>query len=78
MGNLQLAADTFNRILSIDPGESKAAYNLANTMYSLGDFTAAVEMYTRAISLVPGHGDAYNNMANALKDSGQALRNPKP
>jgi tetratricopeptide (TPR) repeat protein len=65
------AAALYNRCLSIDPGDSVAAFNRANCLRAAGRPVEAAHDYSRAIKLDRGFVEAWFNLAGLLSEQGR-------
>ena len=54
-------------MISLNPNDSDAYYNKANSLRMLNRFEESVKSYNKAIELNPNYSEAYNNKGLALK-----------
>jgi tetratricopeptide (TPR) repeat protein len=81
MGKLNLARETMEHVIAIDPDHLQAQYNLAYLLHDLGDYEKAIKSYERALEISPDHvwsrirmGDTYKEMGN-IQDAYECYRN---
>ena len=60
------AADSFSRVLELDPGHGHAAYNLAETRMRQGRFEESLRWYRAALDVNPESAAAHSGMGEAL------------
>ena len=70
-GEFELAAALYRQCLAADPGDSVAAYNLANSLKAAGAADEAAHAYALAIKLDPGFVEAWFNFADLLRGTGK-------
>lgn len=70
-GDFATAATLYGQCLAADPGDSVAAFNLANTLKALGNTLEAANAYARAIKLDPAFVEAWFNFADLLRGQGK-------
>ena len=56
------AANTFKRILEIDPTNYRAYYNLGIAYFNMGDYESALKAYNEALELKPDYAYCLYNM----------------
>jgi tetratricopeptide (TPR) repeat protein len=66
-----LAALLYRRCLAIDPSDSVAAFNLANSLGAAGEGREAANAYALAIKLDPEFVEAWANFAHLLRNDGK-------
>jgi len=62
-GDLNKAAEEFQKAIGINPNYADAYHNLGNTYQAMGQLEAAVENYKKALSINPNLWQSYQNMA---------------
>ncbi|GAX60629.1 hypothetical protein SCALIN_C13_0142 [Candidatus Scalindua japonica] len=67
-GMIEKAIDAFKKVLTIDPEEPEAQYNLGNAYADKGMFDEAITMYKKAIDNNPEYVDAYLNLSTLYLD----------
>ena len=70
-GRLAEAAACYERALALDPGLSRAHFQLGNLFIQQKNIDEAIGCYRRALALTPDYGGAHNNLANALSEQGK-------
>jgi tetratricopeptide (TPR) repeat protein len=70
-GRYDEAAAWYRRCLTLDPGDSVAAFNCANCLRAVGRPVEAAHDYARAIKLDPGFAEAWFNLAGLMTDRGR-------
>jgi tetratricopeptide (TPR) repeat protein len=70
-GRFDTAALLYARALSLDPGDSIAAYNRANCLRELGQTDEAALAYAQALKLDPKLVEAWFNYAGLLRATGR-------
>jgi len=73
IGQLDVAAESFNKALEIKPDDAEAYSNLGNVLNSLGQVEAAVTSYKQALEIKPDYVEAHYNLGNALVGLGQPM-----
>ena len=66
LGQIDLAIQSYNAAISIDPNDPKSHFNRANCFAELKDFDEAIVGYRTAIELKPNYVEAHANLGNAL------------
>ncbi|WP_158742063.1 tetratricopeptide repeat protein [Acidisphaera sp. L21] len=69
-GQLDAAAASYSRALSMAPGNAEIANNLGVALWGLDRLDDATAAFCRAIHLHPDFAEAHNNLGTALRDSG--------
>lgn len=64
-GNLQQAADAYQRALELAPQDAVLHYNFGNVLFGLAQIEDAADCYTRALQIDPEYVEAWNNLGNA-------------
>lgn len=64
------AEAAFRNCLKLQPGNAKAANNLANILNHQRQYAEAEQLYRQAIASEPGYVLAYKNLANHLRERG--------
>ena len=72
-GNLPLAVANYRRVLTLDPHNVAALYNLGNTLKQMGSTDEAVALYEKVIELQPLLLAAHFNLANTLREMHKPL-----
>ncbi len=62
-GSLDLAVNTYKKVIELEPNNSKAYVNLGNLMGRTGESEEAISYFTKAISINPNDAIAYFNRA---------------
>ncbi|WP_152225196.1 tetratricopeptide repeat protein [Pseudomonas sp. SCB32] len=70
LGNDHAAEAEFRNCLQLQPGNAKAANNLANILNHQRRYAEAEQLYRQAIASNPGYVLAYRNLANHLRERG--------
>jgi tetratricopeptide (TPR) repeat protein len=70
-GQVELAADCFERAIGLCPHFATAHYNLAVSLERLGRPAEAIAKLRRAIDLMPTMGSAYSRLGNLLQSEGE-------
>ena len=70
-GDFETAVRLYGRCLAAYPGDSVAAFNLANSLKASGNPVEAANAYARAIKLDPGFVEAWFNFADLLRETGK-------
>ena len=70
-GQLQLAAESFQRALAIDPSFTAAALGLGQTYYESGRSSEALHYLEQALQAEPNNADTLCYCGQALADTGQ-------
>ena len=70
-GQLELAAQSFNRAVEIKSDFADAHYNLGLTLQELNQLDDAVKCYLKTLTIKPDYAEAYNNLGVTLKDLDQ-------
>jgi tetratricopeptide (TPR) repeat protein len=65
---LEQAETMFRRVLTTDPGHSRALYYLGIIAGRRGEYKAAEDFFRRALALAPHYADAHYNLGNALQE----------
>ncbi|MFS2125241.1 tetratricopeptide repeat protein [Pseudomonas sp. Pseusp97] len=60
----------FRQCLRLQPGNAKAANNLANILNGRREYAEAEQLYRQAVASEPGYVLAYKNLANHLRERG--------
>ena len=71
LSEFDLAINSFQRVLAIDPSDPNAQYNLATVYRNRGDLNLALEGYERTLQFDQNHVDALNDMGVVLNDCGR-------
>lgn len=72
LGNDMAAEQAFRSCLQLQPGNAKAANNLANILNRQRRYAEAEQLYRQAIASEPGYVLAYQNLANHLRERGHS------
>ncbi len=67
-GQYAEAERIFRQVISLNPQDATAYYNLGNALYAQNKLEEAITAYNQAIALNPQDATAYNNLGNALAD----------
>ncbi len=67
-GRMQEAADTYRRILSVNPEEPQALYGLGITLPHLGQPDNGIELLKKSLAIDPQYAAAYNALGVLLID----------
>lgn len=70
-GQIDLAADIYQRVLAVDPGNADALHLLGVSERRRGAGARAIRCMSLALACNPQLADAYNNVGNALSDHSQ-------
>lgn len=70
-GNLQQAADLFQKAIALAPTVARHHYNFAVLLASAGQSQAAIAEYQTTLQLEPSLVSAHNNLGNALRAQGK-------
>jgi len=70
-GQLELAAQSFNRAVEIKSDFADAHYNLGLTLQELNQLDDAVKCYLKTLTIKPDYAEAYNNLGVTFKDLDQ-------
>lgn len=70
-GNLQKAAEEFQKAIQINPNYGDAYHNLGNTYQQMGQMDLAIESYKKALELNPNIWQSYQNLASIYFAQGQ-------
>ena len=70
-GQYAEAERIFRQVISLNPQDAKAYYNLGNALYAQNKLEEAITAYNQAIALNPQYAKAYNNLGYALQLQGQ-------
>jgi protein O-GlcNAc transferase len=70
LGQLEVAAQSFQRASAISPNFPYAQNNLGNVLKMQGQIQAAIVCYRTALELKSDYVDAHNNLGTALKELG--------
>ncbi len=70
-GRLDEAADVYQRVLAVAPGEHRARFFLAGFQAELGDFTAAIALLREAIELGPDEARYRFALSQSLEGAGE-------
>ena len=68
--NLDQAIAHFRKVLTINPKDAMAYFNVGNIQKQQKKYGAEIESYKKALSIRPDHAESYNNMGSALKAIG--------
>ena len=71
IGLLDDAIIAFQKVISLEPNDAKAHYNIGNTFQKQGKWQEAIDAYNKALLIKPEYAEAYNNMGVALKEQGK-------
>jgi tetratricopeptide (TPR) repeat protein len=69
-GDLQAAANSYQRALALKPDSAELHCHLARTLYQAGALQSAAELYRRALVLDPKKHEIYNDLGLVLTDLG--------
>jgi tetratricopeptide (TPR) repeat protein len=69
-GDLQAAANSYQRALAFEPDSAELHCHLARVLYQGGTLQAAAELYRRALVLDPKRQEIYNDLGLVLTDLG--------
>jgi 2-polyprenyl-3-methyl-5-hydroxy-6-metoxy-1,4-benzoquinol methylase/Tfp pilus assembly protein PilF len=67
----ELAVGQFQKAINIDNSIAFLYYNLATSLYPLGQIDDVVKALKRAIAIQPNYVEAYSSLGNALTDLGK-------
>jgi len=67
------AIEAFDRIITLEPRQASAYYNLGNVYKDTGRIQDAIAAYTEALELKPNYVDAYNNLTIVLAGQDQVI-----
>ncbi len=70
----ELAIESYQRAIAIQPGFPDALTNLGNVYYHQGELEKAKGYYQESVSVDPGHVAANFNLANVLEEQGSLLQ----
>jgi tetratricopeptide (TPR) repeat protein len=70
-GRLEDAAKAYRQALLYGGPDRDACFNLANVLYTLGDYAMAAERYRQALEIDRTFVEAWNNLGNVLADLGE-------
>ncbi|OUS10617.1 hypothetical protein A9Q90_00625 [Gammaproteobacteria bacterium 54_18_T64] len=70
-GHLEDAARSYGKASQLNPGDSEAFFNLAQTLQQLDRPAEAESHYRQVINLLPNHVRAHNNLGAALNQLGR-------
>jgi predicted O-linked N-acetylglucosamine transferase (SPINDLY family) len=73
-GKTAEAEDTWQRLLTVDPGHPEALFHLGNRFRERGEHAAAIARYERALERASGHAGLLNNLGLALEAVGNTER----
>jgi len=68
-GSLDLAEETFNKGLKLDPNNISIMNNLGNIYKNKGDLESAENLFNKIIKLKPEYINAYINLGNIKRDN---------
>ena len=71
IGNLEVAIEAFQKVISINPGYAEAYNNLGVIKKNQGKLKEAFDLLERALKVKPEYIDAYYNLGNVLKEQGK-------
>ena len=71
LGQLDIAAQSYKKALSIKPDYAKAHYNLGGVLQELDKLGDSVKSYRSAIKFEPKNAQAHNNLAIVLRELNQ-------
>lgn len=64
-GQLEAAAEAYQKALAVDGPAADLAFNLGNVLYSLARREEAMQRFLQAVEIDPGYIEAWNNLATA-------------
>jgi tetratricopeptide (TPR) repeat protein len=67
----QTAAETYERVIALEPGNVDALLNRGTIAYEQGDLETAAEYFQRAVEVAPGNAVGLFNWGSTLDDLGQ-------
>lgn len=70
LGNLGLAVEFYQKVISIKPDHVDAYNNMGTALKIQGKLEEAIEAFKKALVLKPDFAEVYINMGNALKEQG--------
>jgi len=73
LGQLERAADNYQRSLEIYPNHAEAHSNLGNVLRDLGQLDNALTYYRRALEIKPDYAQVYFNLGYILLDQGDLV-----
>jgi tetratricopeptide (TPR) repeat protein len=62
---LEDAVDKYRLATSLDAGDKRAWYDLANLYRAQGNYSGAIELYRKQLEVVPNHSSSYKGLALA-------------
>ena len=68
--NLDLAIESFNKVLEINPKDATAYFNIGTIFLEKGEFGLAIKNYQKCLAINSNHAEAHDNMGSALKSQG--------
>ncbi|MDJ0674259.1 MAG: tetratricopeptide repeat protein [Calothrix sp. MO_167.B42] len=73
LGNLEIAANYYQKILKLKPDSAGVYYNLGNLFKQQGKMDEAVKAYQKALQLKPAYTKAHINLGNLFQQQGKLL-----
>jgi tetratricopeptide (TPR) repeat protein len=71
IGKLDQAVKAFEQIISLNPNQANAHFNMGNALKDQGKLEEAIEAYSNALTIKPDYEAALNNVVVALKTKGK-------
>jgi tetratricopeptide (TPR) repeat protein len=72
IGKLDQAVQAFDQIISLNPNQANAYFNMGNALKDQGKVEEAIEAYNKALVVKPDYEAALNNVVVALKAKGKS------
>ncbi|MDC0424980.1 tetratricopeptide repeat protein, partial [bacterium] len=71
IGKLDQAVQAFEQIISLNPNQANAYFNMGNALKDQGKLEEAIVAYNKALAIKPDYEAALNNVVVALKKLGK-------
>ena len=71
IGKLDQAVQAFEQIISLNPNQANAYFNMGNALKDQGKLEEAIVAYNKALAIKPDYEAALNNVVVALKNLGK-------
>ena len=71
LGQLEIAAEHYEKAVTINPSYYKAHFNLGGIFQELGKLSASIASFEKALFIKPDYAEANNNIGNVFKELGQ-------